>query len=189
MSPLLPFSHSHQFTRNTVATDIETSGITERARRLGRERLDALRPDLRASAEERPWAPSPDGIAFSIGDCWTQCTFYSVEDYDAELGFFLDILGLKAFTINEESSMFTSPKNEFYIGVNRASTGQSPTNPETLRVQFMVDEIEKVAAELERRGIVFEDRPKPESEGSPMWFGTMRSPNGVAIDLWGMAQE
>ena len=50
----------------------------------------------------------------------------------------------------------------------------------------MVDDIETVTAELERRGVAFDERPAPESDGSPMWFGTLRSPAGVRVDLWGM---
>jgi predicted enzyme related to lactoylglutathione lyase len=169
-----------------MTPDIDTTDLLERARALGVARLDALTPGMRASAELAPWAPAADGPAFSIGDCWTQCTFYAVDDYEAELGFYLDILGLKTFTINDVSSMVTSPKNEFFIGVNRADDDQPATNPSSLRIQFMVDRIEEVVAELERRGIAFDVRPAPESEGSPMWFGTMRSPNGVRVDLWGM---
>jgi predicted enzyme related to lactoylglutathione lyase len=167
---------------------LDTSSLLDRARELGRARIDALIPGMRASADAAPWAPAAAGPAFAIGTCWTQCTFYAVDDFEAEVGFYLDILGLKAFTLNAESAMISSAKNEFYIGINRADEDQPATNAASLRVQFMVDDIETVTAELEARGVVFDERPAPESDGSPMWFGTLRAPSGVRVDLWGMRE-
>jgi predicted enzyme related to lactoylglutathione lyase len=171
-----------------MSSDTITS-LYERASALGAERLASLAPGMQVEPTQLPWAPADAGQAFATGTCWTQCTFYTVDDFATEVGFYADVLGLKTFMIAQSEAMFTSSSNEYYIGVRAADEEHTPAAPNSVRVQFMVENIEKVVEELERRGIVYESRPEPTDEGSPMWFGTLRSPHGVRVDLWGMIEE
>lgn len=174
--------------RMTMTLDTLPSETIARARAHGKARLEALRAGSTPSDSDGAWAPAAAGPAFAIGTCWTQCTFYAVGDFEAEIGFYLDILGLRAFVLSQDEAMFTTATNEYYVGVKRASDDEPAVNGNSLRVQFMVADIAKVVGDLESRGINYEQRPEPFGEGSPLWFGTLRSPNGVRVDLWGMVE-
>jgi hypothetical protein len=82
--------------------------------------------------------------------------------------------------------MFTGPAQEFYFAVTPTFEDQEPTPPDALRLQFLVDDIFRVADELVQRGIEFEQPPQPVAEGSSYFVGYFRTPHGIPIDLCGM---
>jgi hypothetical protein len=53
----------------------------------------------------------------------------------------------------------------------------------------MVGSIMETARELERRGVVFEQWPEQSGDGSSLLIASFRSPHGIGIDLWGLAEE
>ena len=68
---------------------------------LGARRLEAAvageTPELRRAAA----TDTPHPFAFTWGTCWTSIVQYQVDDYAAEIGFFLDGLG---FTLGKATN-------------------------------------------------------------------------------------
>jgi hypothetical protein len=145
----------------------------------------------RASAgKARGPAHAPSGAEldypFRWGVGWKQCVEYRVDDFSSEIAFFIDTLGFPTNAFGPDYAMFTSPDQAFYFSVVPAPPGESSTPPASIRLQFMIENIVGVVSDLERRGIVFEERPGPWEPGSPLYTGYFRTPHGICIDLWGM---
>ena len=148
----------------------------------GRARITA------AGAGSAP-APTP-AFPFKWGECWTHTVEYRVADFEAEVGFFLDVMGFRPNALGPDYAMFTGPNRDFFLSIVPANDVAEATPGDTLRLGFMIQEIEKVAAELRRRGVELE---KPvaryqESE-APLYTARFRTPNGIAVDLWGMGES
>jgi catechol 2,3-dioxygenase-like lactoylglutathione lyase family enzyme len=111
------------------------------------------------------------------------------KNFPAEVGFFIDILGFPVNAFDPDYAMFTSPSGEFFFSVVPVLESEKVTPPDAFRLQFMVDHIMETAAELERRGVKFEQWPTRSSEKSPLLIGSFHTPNGIGIDLWGIDLE
>ena len=165
-----------------------TANLVDRCRDLGTARL-ALAAELQTpEAWRERWTPPEHDFPFRWGTCWTQCTTYGVEDYAAEIGFFHDLLGLPANAFSADFCMFTSPDKAFYLAVVPAGDELAATPPESLDLGFMVQDLPAVAEELERRGVVFSAPPAPYGN-SPMLKAELRTPAGIRVSLWAMAQS
>lgn len=134
------------------------------------------------------WANPKHPYTFKLGPCWKNCVEYKVDDLAAEVGFFIDILGFVPNVLGEEYAMFSSPDGDFYFSIVPAEKGKA-TPPDAIRLQFMIEDVLKVSEELEKRGIRFEEKPKPESEGSSLYRGMFRTPHGIPVDLWGLVEQ
>jgi len=113
---------------------------------------------------------------------------YRVDDFAAEIGFLIDILGLPVNAFDPDYAMFTSPEGEFFFAVVPAGEGTS-TPPDAIRLQFMLADIFATADELESRGIAFEQPPQPVAPGAALNIATFRTPHGICIDLWGTVKS
>ncbi len=167
----------------------ESHHINPRVRAFGKARLDIARRAQTREDWDALWKKPQHEFPFTWGAYWKQCVEYRVSDYAAEVGFFIDILGLPINAFNEYTAMFTGPEQEFYFAVTPTFAGQQPTPPDALRLQFFVGDIFAVAEELERRGILFEQPPQPVAEGSNYYVGTFRTPHGICIDLCGIVDD
>lgn len=166
-----------------------TYHINPRIRAYGKARIDITQ---RAENEEEwldGWRESLHPFAFEFKGHWKFNIEYKVDDYAAEVGFFIDILGFPVVEFSPSHAQFTTPDQEFTFSVAAALEGEGSTNPETLRLQFMVDEIMETCKELELRGAKFEQPPQKLPDGSGLFVGYFRTPHGVPIDLWGFHQE
>lgn len=163
-----------------------THRINPRVRAYGKARLDIARRAQSRQDWDALWKKPLYEFPFTWGAHWKQCVEYRVGDYPAEVGFFIDVLGLPVNAFNEYSAMFTGPAQEFYFAVTPTFEGQEPTPPDALRLQFFVADIDQVAQELVRRGIQFEQPPQAVSEGSNYHVGYFRTPHGICIDLCGL---
>jgi len=147
----------------------------------GRARIAA------ASAGEAP-AAKP-AFPFKWGECWKHCVEYRVLDFDAEVGFFLDVLGMEANALSAEYAMFTGPDRDFYFALVPADEVEPPTEGRTIRLGFMIQDIQRVAADLQGRGVEFEKPVQRYMDAEASLFtGRFRTPNGIAVDLWGMVE-
>ncbi len=156
-------------------------------RELGEARLK-LSTELKTMKEwQERWPEPKHGFPFEFGTCWTQCTTYGVEDYAAEVGFFHDVLGLPANAFSPGFAMFTSPDKAFYFAVVPVGPEMKATPGDALDIGFMVNDLPKLSAELESRGVAFEDPVAP-LEGTPMLKAGLRTPNGIRITLWSMPE-
>jgi len=162
--------------------------VNPRVRAFGKARIDIAR---RASSQDdwqKLWKRPAYSFPFAWGDAWKQCIEYKVDDFAAEVGFFIDVLGLPINAFDPDYAMFTSPHGDFFFAVVPALEGHS-TPPDALRLQFMVADIFETTAELEQRGIAFESPPAPVNSGSALHIAWFRTPHGICVDLWGMLQQ
>lgn len=160
--------------------------VNPRFRAYGKARIDIAQRAASREDWDRLWKKSTYPFPFSWGDSWKQCVEYKVADFPAEVGFFIDILGFPVNAFDPDYAMFTSPNGEFYFSVVPALESEEVTPPDAIRLQFMVDHIFETAAELERRGVKFEQWPARSADNSSLLIGSFRTPNGIGIDLWGL---
>jgi catechol 2,3-dioxygenase-like lactoylglutathione lyase family enzyme len=159
--------------------------INPRVRALGKARIDIARRVQSVEDWQSLWKRPAHPFPFAWGERWNQCVEYKVDDFAAEVGFFIDILGLPVNAFDPDYAMFTSPEGDFFFAVIPAGEGNS-TPPDAIRLQFMVADIFETTAELETRGIAFEQPPQPVQPGSTLHIATFLTPHGICIDLWGM---
>ena len=159
--------------------------INPRVRAVGKARIDIARRARTRQDWDSLWKRPQHGFPFHWGAHWKQCIEYRVDDFAAEVGFYIDILGLPVNAFNEYFAMFTGPQQEFYFAVTPTFEDQEPTQPDAVRIQFLVDDIFQVADELVQRGIEFEQPPQPVAEGSSYFVGYFRTPHGIPIDICG----
>jgi hypothetical protein len=162
--------------------------INPRVRAYGKARINIAEKAKTPEEWAELWKPPSNVYPFSWGECWKQCIEYKVDDFAAEVGFFIDILGLPVNAFDPDYAMFTSPSGDFYFAVVPTKDGSSSTPANAIRIQFMLDDIIAVTEELERRGIIFDASPQPCVEGSSMYVGFFRTPHGINVDLWGMVE-
>jgi catechol 2,3-dioxygenase-like lactoylglutathione lyase family enzyme len=160
------------------------SHVPARVRAYGRARIEIAQRAQTAQDWNELWKPPTQPFAFEWGEYWKHCIEYKVKDFTAEVGFFIDLLGLPVNAFNENYAMFTSPDREFFLAVVPAGNGKA-TPPDALRVQFMVADIFKTTAELQKRGIHFAQEPQPVSSGSNQWVVSFQTPNGICMEIWG----
>ena len=160
--------------------------INPRFRAYGKARLDIARRAATRSEWDELWKEPAFPFPFDWGEWWKQCIEYKVDDFPAEVGFFTDILGLPVIAFDPNYAMFTSPAQDFFLAVVPALEPGKSTPPDALRIQFMVANIFETVRELERRGIVFEQKPQPCERGSSMFITYFRTPHGLSVDLWGV---
>lgn len=163
--------------------------INPRVRALGKARLDIARRAQTPADWERLWKAPAHDFPFTWGERWKQCVEYKVDDFAAEVGFYIDILGLSVNALDPDYAMFTSPQGDFFIAIIPVPVGPAEafsTPPDALRLQFMVADIFATVEELESRGIAFEQQPQPVQPGSTLHIATFLTPHGICIDLWGV---
>ena len=162
-----------------------TPHISPRIRAYGKARIDITR---RAKDEEewrRLWKGPSQAYPFVYGEGWKFNVVYSVDDYAAEVGFFIDLLGFPVWSFSASNAQFTSPSGAFTFSVAAAQEGEKSTPPEALRLQFNLSELEESLGELEQRGVIFDQQPEAIQPGSTTHVAAFRTPHGVRIELWG----
>jgi catechol 2,3-dioxygenase-like lactoylglutathione lyase family enzyme len=163
--------------------------INPRIRAYGKARLDLARRASNGEVWKRIWKPPTHPYPFQLGGAWKQCIEYKVDDFAAEVGFLIDILGLEVNSLDPGYAQFTSPQRDFFFAVVETPQGYNSTPVDALRIQFMVEDIFSTAEELEGRGIIFEIPPQPCQAGSALNIGSFRTPHGITIELWGIVPE
>jgi predicted enzyme related to lactoylglutathione lyase len=163
--------------------------VSSRVRAYGRARIDIARRAVTAQDWDQMWKPPQNAFPFTWGKYWKQCIEYRVDDFAAEVGFFIDVLGFPILAFDASYAMFTSPAGEFTFSVVQTPEGISSTPPDAIRIQFMVQDIDATTEELSRRGILFTQNPEPLSEGSTMYAASFLTPHGICIDVWGEARQ
>jgi len=165
---------------------IKKHHVNPKFRAYGRARIDIAVRATNPAEWQKLWKKPAFPFPFTWGENWKQCIEYKVDDFPAEVGFFIDILGMPINAFDPGYAMFTSPKGEFYFAVIPTLEGEKSTPPDSIRIQFMVGDIYQTASELERRGIQFEQWPQACSDGSSLYIGYFRTPHGICVDLWGL---
>jgi len=162
--------------------------VNPRYRAYGRARIDAAQRIQSQSDWQRLWKPAQYAFPFVWGEHWKCSIEYQVDDFAAEIGFLIDVVGLPVNAFNPGIAMFTSPDHDFFFAVVPTPPGAVCTPPGALRIQFMVDDIFATHEEFLRRGVVFEHEPQPVAAGSLQWVATFLTPNGISIEIWGQVE-
>jgi len=163
----------------------EKKYINPRFRAYGKARLDIARRAKTRHDWEKLWKSSTNPFPFTWGKSWKHCVEYKVDDFAAEVGFFVDILGLPVNAFDPSYAMFTSPGGDFFIGIVPTPEKTDSTPQDAIRLQFMVADIIATTKELEQRGVIFEQLPVACQSGSSLYIGYFRTPHGIPVDLWG----
>ena len=159
--------------------------VNPRIRAYGKARIDITRRARDEEEWQALWREPLNPLPFGFGNGWKFSFEYTVTDYAAEVGFFIDLLGFPIRAFSPVFAQFSVPGDEFGFSVIAAQEGQESTNPDTIRITLFVQDIQRAAEALESRGIAFEKSPAPVQEGSPIISGYFRSPHGVCIELIG----
>jgi catechol 2,3-dioxygenase-like lactoylglutathione lyase family enzyme len=159
--------------------------VNPRYRAYGKARIDIAQRAQSRDDWQHLWKEPSNSFPFRWGENWKQCIEYKVDDFAAEVGFFIDILGFPVNAFDPDYAMFTSPGRDFYLSIVPAWEGEVSTPPDALRIQFMVDDIFETVDRLEGRSVVFEQLPQPCQADSNLFIAFFRTPHGICVDLWG----
>lgn len=160
--------------------------INPRVRAYGKARIDIAKRAKNAEEWNKLWLPASNSFPLVWGEAWKHCVEYKVEDFPAEVGFFIDVLGFQINAFDPGYAMFTSPQGEFFFAVVPTHPGDRPTPTDAIRLQFLVKDILATTRELEKRGIDFDQAPQPIQPGSSVIISGFRTPNGIPVELWGV---
>lgn len=153
-------------------------------RQLGQRRLDALERIKSREDWLKLWPKPRHDYPFTWGDCWKAVAEFGVKDYAAELGFYLDILGMRVNATWPDHAMIMTPDGDYTFTIHRAKRTATELN-----LQFMIGNITEAVAALKRRKVtVVQDLKADWGEQSPMRTFKLKSPSGVVITLWGMVK-
>jgi catechol 2,3-dioxygenase-like lactoylglutathione lyase family enzyme len=158
--------------------------IDPRIRAYGKARIDITRRAQDERQWQALWHEPRFPLPFDWGNGWKHCLQYTVDDFAAEIGFFIDVLGFPVNAFSPSYARFTTPGGEFNFGVSEAAQGGQSTPVETIRIQFAVKNLADVIPELQRRGVDFEQLPEQSEDGNLPVVAALRSPHGIVIELW-----
>lgn len=159
--------------------------VNPRIRAYGKARVEITRQAKDEQDWLANWREQLYAFPFEWGHGWKHCIEYKVDDFAAEIGFFIDFLGFAVCAFSPHFAQISDPDGFIYLSISEAQVGEVSTPTETIRIQFNVNEIEQTVQELEKRGIVFEQKPEPIQPDSTIVVGYFRTPHGICVDLWG----
>lgn len=157
--------------------------INPRYRAYGKARIDITRRAVNEQEWQNQWRAPMNDYPFISPGGWQFCFEYKVDDFAAEVGFFIDVLGFTVRAFSPSYAQFTSPGGEICFSVLSAGEGDESTPPDSIRLYLNVDDIQKVSSQLTNRGVKFEAYPAKGSLQSVIHSGSFRSPHGVSIEL------
>ncbi len=166
---------------------MQSTETIERLRALGSARKNAAAA-IKSMEEwtqvmaNRPTFPS------DLGPCWQQIVEYVVDDIDAEIGFYIEVLGLTPMIMQQDHAMFCFPPGDGMCVMVRSSTADMPAT-QSFALELMVQKLDDFVQAVQDRGATFEKQPEPEMPGSPLSQGLLRTPNGVPYRIWCFAPE
>ena len=156
--------------------------VDPRISAYGKARIEFTRRAQDENEWRSAWREPRYAFPFKFGNSWKQCITYQVADFAAEIGFFIDVLGFPVSAFSTQYAQFTSPGGDFYFGIT-AVEGYAGTPPESITLQFMLNDLTGAIRELEARGVEFEYKPGPQ-DAIPA-LAVLRTPHGVRLELWG----
>ncbi len=161
------------------------NSLHERCRAFGEERIEALARCKEPGDFQKLWPAGKADWPFTWGECWKAVPIIHLEDYAAELGFFVDVLGFQSFATWEGGCFLAAPESEFKLGLADTREGTA-VDPASFQLDLMVGNIEEAAATLVERGVIERADLHPEwGEEQRMRTLCLKSPNGISLKLWG----
>jgi Glyoxalase/Bleomycin resistance protein/Dioxygenase superfamily len=155
---------------------------------LGRDRL-ALAESIQSPEEWKDkWKDAKHEYPFTWGECWKAHVVFAVPHFEAELGFYLDILGFGMNAMWDNHAMLVSPDKGFSFVIKKGSADMH-ARPATVHLEFMLGNIEEAFASLRARGVPLTTELVAEwGEDNAMRTCGIKTPSGYCIKLWGMVQ-
>lgn len=157
--------------------------ISPRVRAYGKARIDITRRAKDEDEWRRLWKAPSQPYAFTAGEGWKFNVAYTVDDYAAEIGFLIDVLGFQVLAFSPSQAQITSPEGSFALTVVAAREAGASTPPDALRLQLNVEAILQTVRELERRGVSIDQQPAPVLAGDAWQIASFRTPHGITIEL------
>jgi len=162
-----------------------TNRNNPRVRAYGKARIDIT---LRAKGEAewlKLWKEPSQPYPFIHGSGRKLSIDYKVDDYPAEIGFFIDVLGFPVWSFSPSNAQFTNPGRDLFFSVSAIHPGERSTPPDTLRLNLWVSDLTQAIEELERRGVLFDQPLSPPTTDAGMQTAGFRTPHGILVVLWG----
>lgn len=162
--------------------------INPRFRAYGRARVDIAQRAQTREDWDRLWKKPQYPFAFDWGEPWKQCIEYRVDDFPAEVGFLIDVLGFPVRAFSPEFAMFTSPDEAFNFAVVPTPQGTDSTPPDAIRLQFMLADLFATCEALAQRGVIFDHQAQPVGPNAHLWIAAFHTPHGIPVELWGLVE-
>ncbi|OGO29391.1 MAG: hypothetical protein A2W33_05195 [Chloroflexi bacterium RBG_16_52_11] len=162
-----------------------TNRNNPRVRAYGKARIDIT---LRAKDEAdwlKLWKEPSQPYPFVHEGGWKLSIDYKVDDYPAEIGFFIDVLGFPVWSFSPSNAQFTNPERDLFFSVSAVHPGEQSTPPDTLRLNLWVSDLARATQELERRGVVFDQPFSSPAMDTGMHTAGFRTPHGILVVLGG----
>lgn len=157
--------------------------VNPRFRAYGRARIDIIQHVTNQADWDRLWKSPSNSFPFQWTDGWKQCIEYRVEDYAAEVGFYIDFLGFSVDEFGPQYARFCSPAGDFAIGIDASPAGSSAMPVTGLRLQLQVSDLFELVEELQKRGVSFEHPPKIHPRDKSLVSAVFKTPHGLVIEL------
>jgi Glyoxalase/Bleomycin resistance protein/Dioxygenase superfamily len=157
--------------------------VSPRVRAYGKARIDITRRARDEGEWRRLWKDPSQPYPFKPGQGWTFNLVYTVEDYAAEIGFLIDVLGFPVLAFSPSQAQLASPEGGFALTILSAREDRPGTPPDALCLQLNVEALAQTVRELERRGVIFDQQPAPAGEDPAWQCAAFRTPHGVVIEL------
>jgi hypothetical protein len=140
------------------------------------ERFTTIGKDAIAREEE-----STSPLPWNFTDTVFRCAWeYPVADFEAEVGFYLDVLGFTTIALDNEYALFTSPAADLTFACRRHDQARHDYTGHILC--FMTKDIESLAGALAAR---IPENAFTRLAGSPVQTVIrITSPAGLQIDIW-----
>jgi hypothetical protein len=100
--------------------------LIDRCRALGEERIRVSAAMRSREDWQEKWPAPKEGFPFSLAH-WRHCACYTVGDYAAEAGFWIDVVGLPSTMFGPDDALVTGPDGEFAFQVVGVGEGDEPT--------------------------------------------------------------
>ena len=141
--------------------------------------IEHRRTNGRRAIDQGGAEPAP--LPWAFADTVFRCAWeYPVADFEAEVGFHVDVLGFRTIALDEEYALFSTPGNDLTFACRRHEQATGSYQGHILC--FMTREIESFATALESRigaGAI------TRVAGSPVQTVLrIASPAGLQIDIW-----
>jgi len=157
--------------------------VNPRFRAYGRARIDIIQHVSNQDDWDRLWKSPSNNFPFEWTEGWKQCLEYRVDDYAAEVGFFIDFLGFSVDEFGPQYARFCSPADDFAIGIEACPAGSSARPVSGLRLQLQVTNLFELVEELQKRGVSFEHPPKINPRDKTLVSTIFKSPHGLVFEL------
>ena len=175
-----------QFKRLVQLSSLKTKKkphVNPRFRAYGRARIDIIQHVSNQEDWDRLWKSPSNSFPFQWTEGWKQCIEYRVEDYAAEVGFYIDFLGFSVDEFGPQYARFCSPAGDFAIGIEACPAGSSASPVSGLGLQLQVTNLFELVEELQKRGISFEQPPKIHPRDKSLVSTIFKTPHGLVIEL------